>query len=91
MLANKAQKMAALSKPVIAMAKESVNQGIGSTNDRPCSQHCLVFHTFAAEEMSLRDGLTFERRLYHATFGMNDSKEGMSAFLQKREAKWGNA
>jgi len=38
----------------------------------------------SAEEMTLSQGLLFERRLYHATFGLEDSKEGMEAFVQKR-------
>ncbi|THH10481.1 hypothetical protein EW145_g1309 [Phellinidium pouzarii] len=44
-----------------------------------------------AEEMSLKNGLLFESRLYHATFGLNDRKEGMTAFLQKRKAQWSNS
>jgi len=38
-----------------------------------------------AEETPLSQGLLFERRLYHATFGLKDSKEGMDAFLEKRQ------
>ncbi|KAF8335866.1 enoyl-CoA hydratase/isomerase [Cantharellus anzutake] len=38
----------------------------------------------AAEEMSLSQGLMFERRLFHSTFALNDAKEGMEAFVQKR-------
>ncbi|KAF9159197.1 putative enoyl-CoA hydratase, mitochondrial [Actinomortierella ambigua] len=37
-------------------------------------------------ELSLSAGLTFERRLFHATFATNDQKEGMSAFAEKRKA-----
>jgi len=38
----------------------------------------------SAEEMTLSQGLLFERRLYHATFGLEDTKEGMQAFIEKR-------
>ena len=38
-----------------------------------------------AFEMSLAEGLRFERRLFHATFATEDRKEGMQAFLEKRE------
>jgi len=38
----------------------------------------------ASQELSLADGLHLERRLYHATFGTEDLKEGMSAFVEKR-------
>ena len=41
-----------------------------------------------AFESSLAEGLHFERRLFHATFGTPDQKEGMNAFIEKREAKF---
>lgn len=37
-----------------------------------------------ADELSLREGLRFERRLFHALFANADRTEGMSAFLEKR-------
>ncbi|MRD73334.1 enoyl-CoA hydratase [Rhodocyclus tenuis] len=37
-----------------------------------------------AFESGLQDGLLFERRTFHASFGLEDQKEGMSAFLEKR-------
>lgn len=37
-----------------------------------------------AEETSLAEGLLFERRSFHACFSIDDRKEGMSAFLEKR-------
>mmetsp|Transcript_86766 Transcript_86766/g.280377 ORF Transcript_86766/g.280377 Transcript_86766/m.280377 type:complete len:292 (+) Transcript_86766:86-961(+) len=39
----------------------------------------------AAEEMSLNDGLRFERNLFHATWGLEDRKEGFQAFIEKRQ------
>ncbi|HAJ14443.1 MAG TPA: enoyl-CoA hydratase, partial [Comamonadaceae bacterium] len=39
----------------------------------------------------LSDGLMFERRMFHALFSTEDQKEGMDAFLNKREAKFRNA
>jgi enoyl-CoA hydratase len=41
-----------------------------------------------AEETSLREGLLFERRLFHAMFATEDQSEGMEAFLEKREAQF---
>ena len=35
-------------------------------------------------EVSLREGLLFERRVFHALFATEDQKEGMSAFVEKR-------
>lgn len=37
-----------------------------------------------AQESSLREGLLYERRLFHAMFATEDQKEGMAAFLEKR-------
>ncbi|ERV84203.1 hypothetical protein Q095_05864 [Pseudomonas aeruginosa PS50] len=39
-----------------------------------------------AFETSLAEGLLFERRIFHSAFGLEDQKEGMSAFLSKRKA-----
>jgi len=38
-----------------------------------------------AYESSLAEGLLFERREFHATFGLDDQKEGMRAFIEKRK------
>ncbi len=37
-----------------------------------------------AYEMSLSEGIHFERRLFHSTFATEDQKEGMNAFSEKR-------
>ena len=39
-------------------------------------------------ETTLREGLLFERRSFHALFATDDQKEGMSAFVEKREAQF---
>ncbi len=39
-------------------------------------------------ETSLSEGIRFERRLFHAMFSTTDQKEGMSAFVEKREANF---
>lgn len=36
-------------------------------------------------ETSLQEGLRFERRVFHATFATADQKEGMAAFVEKRQ------
>ncbi|MEN9879609.1 MAG: hypothetical protein RIQ55_255 [Pseudomonadota bacterium] len=38
-----------------------------------------------AYESSLSEGLLFERRTFHATFALEDQKEGMAAFVEKRK------
>lgn len=42
----------------------------------------------AAEEMSLNDGLRFERNLFHATWALEDRKEGFQAFVEKRKPEF---
>ncbi|ALM85102.1 enoyl-CoA hydratase [Bordetella sp. N] len=41
-----------------------------------------------AFEGSLNEGLLFERRVFHSLFGTEDQKEGMAAFVEKREARF---
>jgi enoyl-CoA hydratase len=43
-----------------------------------------------AFEGTLSDGVTFERRLFHALFATADQKEGMDAFVNKRKAIFTN-
>jgi len=38
-----------------------------------------------AYETSLSEGVRFERRLFHAAFALEDQKEGMAAFVEKRK------
>ena len=42
----------------------------------------------AAYEMTLHQGIVFERRLFHGLFGTHDQKEGMAAFVEKRLGRW---
>ena len=42
----------------------------------------------AAYEMTLAQGINYERRLFHGLFGSTDQKEGMAAFVDKRMAEW---
>ena len=41
-----------------------------------------------AFETGLAQGILFERRLFHGLFGSEDQKEGMAAFVEKRDAAW---
>ncbi len=59
-----ADRIADMSIPVAAMAKEAVNR---------------------AFETTLAEGVRFERRLFQSTFAVEDRKEGMAAFVEKRQ------
>jgi enoyl-CoA hydratase len=53
----------------------------------PIAYHCkeAVNRAF---ETTLAEGLRFERRVFHATFGSHDRAEGMAAFADKRKPEW---
>lgn len=42
----------------------------------------------ASFEMSITEGVKFERRLFHALFATDDQTEGMTAFIEKRKPKF---
>ena len=60
---NLAKKISEFSKPLVALAKESVN---------------------AAYEFNLKAGLLYEKRVFHSTFALEDKREGMEAFGNRR-------
>ena len=41
-------------------------------------------------EGTLADGIMFERRMFHSMFATQDQKEGMDAFLSKRQPTFKN-
>ena len=43
-----------------------------------------------AYETTLSEGVLFERRLFHSMFALEDQKEGMAAFLEKRKPAFKN-
>ena len=43
-----------------------------------------------AYESALSEGVLFERRLFHSMFALEDQKEGMAAFLEKRKPVFKN-
>ncbi|KAJ5112519.1 enoyl-CoA hydratase [Penicillium argentinense] len=43
-----------------------------------------------SQELSLREGVEYERRLFHGLFGSKDQKIGMTAFAEKKKPEWSN-
>ncbi|EGD96078.1 enoyl-CoA hydratase [Trichophyton mentagrophytes] len=41
-----------------------------------------------SQELSLKEGVEFERRLFHGLFGSKDQKIGMTAFAEKKKPEW---
>ncbi|KAK2467844.1 hypothetical protein APHAL10511_000139 [Amanita phalloides] len=64
-------------KEAVAMAKEIASKSQVAT--QAAKEVVNV-----AYELSLAEGLRFERRIFHSLFATKDQKEGMSAFAEKR-------
>ena len=41
-----------------------------------------------SQDLGVRDGVEFERRVFHSLFGSEDQKVGMKAFAEKAKAVW---
>ncbi|KAL4807096.1 ClpP/crotonase-like domain-containing protein [Aspergillus unguis] len=41
-----------------------------------------------SQELGVREGVEYERRLFHGLFGSQDQKIGMTAFAEKRKPEW---
>ena len=41
-----------------------------------------------SQELGIREGVEFERRVFHGLFGSRDQKVGMEAFAAKKKAEW---
>lgn len=69
---------------------EAVKMGFGIAEKGGVAVRMCKEAVNVAEEMSLAEGLRFERRMFHALFATKDQKEGMSAFLEKRKPGFTN-
>lgn len=41
-----------------------------------------------SQDLGIREGVEYERRLFHGLFGSEDQKIGMKAFAEKKKAEW---
>merc|ERR1719296_558760 len=71
--------------PAALPIEEAVNVGakiaLKSAPSISMAKECVNM----AEELPLSHGLLYERRVFQATFGTKDQKEGMAAFVEKRK------
>ena len=44
-----------------------------------------------SQDLPLRDGIEYERRVFHGIFGSQDQKIGMKAFAEKQKPEWTHA
>lgn len=76
--------------PVEELVEEAVKMGFVIAKKGQISVMMAKEAVNVAEEMTLQEGLRFERRMFHALFATDDQKEGMSAFLEKRDPNFKN-
>lgn len=41
-----------------------------------------------SQDLGIREGVEYERRIFHSLFGSQDQKIGMKAFAEKKKAEW---
>ncbi len=73
----------------VVPAKKLLDEAMGAANKisekSQISTLSIKEAVHRSDEVSLSEGLRFERTLFHALFATEDQKEGMAAFLEKRE------
>jgi len=76
----------------VVPAKKMMDEALGAA--QKIAEKSLITAAAAKEavnrsyETTLAEGLLFERRVFHSLFATEDQKEGMAAFLEKREAQF---
>ncbi|CAD6237402.1 GSCOCG00002292001-RA-CDS [Cotesia congregata] len=90
--AQEAEKFGLVSKifPADQLINEAVKLGEKIAANSQLSVALAKEAVNKAFELSLQEGLSFERRMFQATFALDDQKEGMSAFIEKRPPKFKN-
>jgi enoyl-CoA hydratase len=68
------QEAIALAQKVAAMSQVAVRLAKDAVNK--------------AYELTLHEGLNYEKRNFYLLFGTEDRKEGMGAFIEKRQPEW---
>jgi enoyl-CoA hydratase len=74
--------------PAADLVEEAIKTAAQIASMAPLAAVATKEMVNAAFEMSLAQGIRFERRLFHGLFGTEDQKEGMTAFVEKRPGNW---
>ena len=74
--------------PVQALLDEALKTAAKIAEKSAMSVMAVKESVNRALETTLHEGLLFERRLFHALFATEDQKEGMAAFLEKRQPQF---
>lgn len=74
--------------PVKSLVEEALKIATKITEKSAISVLAVKETVSRAQETTLREGLLFERRVFHALFATEDQKEGMAAFLEKRQPQF---
>ncbi|MDG1739235.1 MAG: enoyl-CoA hydratase [Paracoccaceae bacterium] len=88
--ANEAERSGLVSR--IVPAKKLVEEALATA--QKIAEKSSISTAFIKEavnrsyELTLSEGLLHERRVFHSLFATEDQKEGMAAFLEKREAQF---
>lgn len=90
--AQEAEKMGLVSKviPVDKLLDETIKLGEKIANNSQLVNGVAKECVNVAYESTLKEGLHFEKRIFHSCFALKDQKEGMAAFIEKRPAKFSN-
>jgi enoyl-CoA hydratase len=72
----------------VVPADQLIDEALKTANTIASMSHPAVMMTKEtinrAYETTLAEGIRFERRVFHSMFALEDQKEGMSAFVEKR-------
>ena len=74
--------------PIKALLEEARKTAIKITEKSSLTAMVVKEAVNRSYETNLREGLLFERRMFHGLFGTEDLKEGMAAFLEKRHPQF---
>ena len=90
MEAEEAERSGLISRivPVVDLVESSVKTASRIAEMPPAVAMMVKEAVNRAFETSLGEGIRFERRLFQATFGTLDQKEGMAAFVDKRNPRF---